>query len=152
MQTLSFENFKRRKLGEVGNRGTFDTERKYDIETAGLLTGFTDMLVTQPYYKTVLKVNKASNYQGYSENTSVDCWVTRSWDSSYNCTDCTPTHSIFRNSYFALMLGDQDSIAKVPSKDGMCIASCRLEVSPSACFWITSVWPSPCFERSCPAW
>ena len=25
------------------------------------------------------------------------------------------------------MLGDQHSIAKVPSKDGMCIASCRLE-------------------------
>ena len=76
VQTISFENFKRHKLGEVGNRGTFDTERKYDIETAGLLTGLTDILVTQPYYKTTLTVNKAPMFQGHSENTSVDCWVT----------------------------------------------------------------------------
>ena len=64
VQTLSFENFKRRKLGEVGNRGTFDSERKYDIKTRGLLTGFTDILVTQPYYKTVTQSTRCPTNRG----------------------------------------------------------------------------------------
>ena len=97
------------------------------METAGLLSGFTDILSSQPLYKTTLTVNKATMIQGKSETTSADCWVTRSWDKDYNCTDCKPTLSIFRNSYFALMLTDQHGIAKVPSKDGVCVASCRLE-------------------------
>ena len=88
VQTLSFDSFKRRKLLEVGNRGMFETDRKYGYETAGLLSGFTDILGTQLYYKTVLTVNKALNYQNFSETTTVDAWVTRSWDSSFNCTDC----------------------------------------------------------------
>ena len=127
VQTLSFESFNCRKLIEVGNRGMFETDRKYGYKTAGLLSGFTDILGTQLYYKTVLTVNKAQICQNFSESNTVDAWVTRSWDNSFNCTDCKVKHSLFRYDYFAVMLGDQHSIAKVPSVDGVCIASCRME-------------------------
>ena len=104
VMTFSFESFKRRKLLEVGNRGMFETDRKYGYETAGLRSGFTDILGTQLYYKTVLTVNKAPNYQNFNETTTVDAWVTRSWDNSFNCTDCKVKHSLFRYDYFAVML------------------------------------------------
>ena len=45
VQSIQFENFKRRKLAEVGNRGAFDTERKLDVESAG----YTNMLSSQPF-------------------------------------------------------------------------------------------------------
>ena len=125
IQSIPFDNFKRRKLAEVGNRGAFDTERKLDVETAGLLTGYTDMLSSQPFYKATLTVTKATMIPGNSETTTVDTWVTRSWDKDYNCTDCRPSHSIFKNTYFALMLTDQHGVAKVPCQDGICIASCK---------------------------
>ena len=98
-------------------------DRKYRYETAGLQGGFTDILGTQLYYKTVLTINKAPNYQNFSETTTVDAWVTRSWDNSFNCTDCKVKHSLFRYDYFAVMFGDQHSIAKVPSVAGVCITS-----------------------------
>ena len=47
VQTLSIENFKRRKMHEVGNRGLFETDKRYGYETAGLLGGFPDILGTQ---------------------------------------------------------------------------------------------------------
>ena len=62
VQTLSFENLKRRKMQEVGNRGLFETDRKYGYETAGLKGGFPDIIGTQLYYKKTLMVNKAPNY------------------------------------------------------------------------------------------
>ena len=88
----------------------FETDRKYGYKTAGLLSGFTDIQGTQLYYQTVLTVNKAPNYQSFNETTTVDAWVTRSWDSSFSCTDCKVKHSLFRYSYFAVMLGDQHSL------------------------------------------
>ena len=48
-------------------------------------------------------------------------------DKLFNCTDCKVRHSIFKNDYFPVILGDQDMISKVPSVDGVCIASCRIE-------------------------
>jgi hypothetical protein len=75
----------------------FETDRKYWYETAGLLSGFTDTIGTHLYYKTVLTVNKAPNF---SETTTVDAKVTRSWDNSFNCTDCKVKHCLFRYDYF----------------------------------------------------
>ena len=134
IQTLSFENLKRRKLQEVGHRGLFETDRKYGYETAGLQGGFSDIIGTQMYYKKTLTVDKAPNYQNFTETTTVDAWVTRSWDNDFNCTDCKIKHSLFRNDYFAVMLGDQHMISKVPSLDEVCIASCRMESFTMAMF------------------
>ena len=93
------------------------------MESAGLLTVCTDMLSSQPFYKVTLTVTKATMVPGISETTTVDTWVTRSWDDDWNCTDCRPKHSIFKNSYFALMISDHHGIAKVPCLDGICEAA-----------------------------
>ena len=54
VQSIQFDKFKRRKMAEVGNRGAFDTEKKLEVESAGLVSGYTDILSSQPFYKTTL--------------------------------------------------------------------------------------------------
>ena len=97
------------------------------MESGGLLAGYTDLLSSQPFYKVTLTVTKATMVPGVSETTTATTWMTRSWDDDWNCTDCRPKHSIFKNSYFALVITDHHGLAKVPCVDGICIASCRFE-------------------------
>ena len=125
--TLQFENFKKRKMSEVGNRGAFETNRKLDVDFAGLIGGFSDILASQPFYTKTLTVTKDTLVPGISETKTVETVVTRSWNNEWLCTACKPPHHILKTSYFALMVTDHHGLAKVPALDGMCVASCRFE-------------------------
>ena len=92
VQTLSFESLKRRKLLFL-----FVMDRQYGYDSARLQGGFSDLIASQKHYKKTLTVDKAPNYQNYSETTTVDAWAIRSWDELFNCTDCKVKHSIFKN-------------------------------------------------------
>ena len=116
-------------MAEVGNRGAFDTEKKLEVESAGLLSGYTDILSSQPFYKTTLTITKHTMVPSISETKTVETWVTRSWNNEWMCISCKPSHHILKSRYLALMISDHHGIAKVPELDGKCIASCRLEGS-----------------------
>jgi hypothetical protein len=67
VMSLQFDNFKRRKVAEVGNRGPFETNRKLDVDMAGLIGGFSDILASQPFYTKTLTVTKDTLIPGISE-------------------------------------------------------------------------------------
>ena len=123
--SLQFDNFKKRKMSEVGNRGAFETNKKLYVDYACLIGGYTDMLANQPFYKQTLTVTKETMVPGINETKTIDTWVTRLWNNEWLCTSCKPPHHILKSSYFALMVTDHHGLAKVPALDGMCVASCR---------------------------
>ena len=89
--------FKKRKLDKVGNRATFDTDRKKyesELEAGGMSAGFSDISGNQPMYNVTLTCNTAPHYLPGSEMNKRDTTVTRSYDNSFRCLTCTGTRKL----------------------------------------------------------
>ena len=132
--TMSYANFKKRKLDKVGDRRPFDTFRKVLVgedKGAGLQSSFSDVILTQAMYPVNLSANTGPSWKAEAEPDNVDCTVTRSWNDTDQCLSGKgkdKLHHILRKEHeFALVIADQHSPAIIPPLDGRCITSIRMQ-------------------------
>ena len=124
---IDFEGLKKRKTesGKAPNILTYRSTLK-EPENRGLPSGFTDLNLKQPIYSIKYSYSKSPRWMTNTKEENINTDVCRSWDNDWNCYHCDPSHNIFSNKKFALIIGDQNCPSYIPAIDGECIAVIRL--------------------------
>jgi hypothetical protein len=143
--SCNYENFRKRKLAEVGDRRPYEAIRTTHIDDrkqGGLKGGFSDISIRQSIYNVSFHANVGPKWKSEGEDEKVVTSVTRSWDDQWYCLECVGKnrHSIFSKRFFAIVIADQHFPSMVPAMNGVCICVIRHQDLSAAQLLTHTIW------------